>query len=167
MSFLWEVLSNYYYVVQWTVKHSKFSWIRVSPHVHGIRESFRLEKILKISSQIFIQALPSLQGDHVCKCHISKYFKYPQGWWLYHCPGQPYPVFDSVNKSELVSPHDIFLLQHYFLQILENSCIELIPFKTYFMKGNLTVYKSVLNWGFPLTHFHLFWFMEKKDLKCL
>lgn len=74
--------------------------------------------------------------------------------------------FDSVDKSGLISPHAIFLLQHYFLQTLGNARIELIPFKTCFMKGNLTVYKSVLNLGFPLAHFLLFWFMEKKDLRC-
>lgn len=44
-----------------------------------------------------------IHHNHVLKCHIYVSFKYLQGWWLYHFPGQPAPMLDSTFHEEILS----------------------------------------------------------------
>ncbi|KAK4811395.1 hypothetical protein QYF61_003394 [Mycteria americana] len=59
---------------------------------------------LRSSSPTVNLTLPRPPPDHVPKHLIQTAFKYPQGWRLHHCPGQPVPVLDN-PFSEVTFPH--------------------------------------------------------------
>ena len=44
--------------------------------------------------------MPSPPLNHVPKHHIYTSFKYLQGWWLNHFPGQPVPMLDNPFSEE-------------------------------------------------------------------
>ncbi|KAK4811398.1 hypothetical protein QYF61_003397 [Mycteria americana] len=59
---------------------------------------------LRSSSPTVSLTLPRPPLYHVPKHLIQTAFKYPQGWGLNHCPGQPGPVLDH-PFSEVTFPH--------------------------------------------------------------
>ena len=56
---------------------------------------------LRSSSPTINLALPSPPLNHVPKRHVCTCFKYLQGWWLHHFPGQPMPVLYSPFCEEI------------------------------------------------------------------
>ena len=66
-----------------------------------IIESFRLEKTCRSLSATVNLTLPSPPLKRVPEHHSYASFKYLQGWWLNHCPGQPVPVPDHSFSKEI------------------------------------------------------------------
>ena len=56
---------------------------------------------LRSSSPTVNLTLPSPPLNHFPKCHISTSFKYLQGWWLNHFPGQPVPMLDNPFREDI------------------------------------------------------------------
>ena len=56
---------------------------------------------LTSSSPTINLTLPSPSPNHVPKHHIYTSFKYLQGWWLNHFPGQPVPMLDKPFSEEV------------------------------------------------------------------
>lgn len=62
-----------------------------------------LKRPLRSLSPAVNLTLPILLLNYVPKNHISSSFKYFQGWWLNHLPGQPIPKLDNPFSDEVFS----------------------------------------------------------------